>query len=366
MRYLDGFRQGDAGRELGRRIGAVGQRLADQGRQVKLMEVCGSHTMAIARFGVRDLLPANVRLISGPGCPVCVTDTGYVDAAIQLARADCVVATFGDMVRVPGSGETLAQVRSEGARVEVCTSPLDALRLAQQEPERQVVFLAVGFETTTAPAAVLLHKAIEQGVTNLSLLTAFKLLPPALDVLMADPELGVHGFLCPAHVSAIIGANAYAPYAARGAPCVVAGFEPLDILYGVLELCEQLADGRAQVVNQYSRVVRAQGNPTAQALIHRYMQVVDAPWRGLGMLPASGLGLRPTYAAWDAALRHDLTMGAGHDHPGCRCGEVLKGMLEPDKCPLFATACTPSRPFGPCMVSSEGSCAAWHRYVRRP
>lgn len=365
MRYIDGFRLAGAGRELTARIARIARSLEAQGRQVKLMEVCGSHTMAIARFGIRDVLPDNVRLISGPGCPVCVTDTGYVDAAIELAGRGCVVVTFGDMVRVPGSSDTLAGASSRGARVEVCSSPLDALRIARQEPHSEVVFLAIGFETTTAPAAVLLDRAITERVPNLSLLTAFKRLPPALDALLADPALQIHGLLCPAHVSAIIGSDAYLPYAARGAPCVIAGFEPLDILYGVEALCGQIADNRAAVDNQYSRVVRPQGNKTAQALMARYLRPVDASWRGLGTLQSSGLGVRPCYAEYDAEVRHGLEVRAVPAHPGCRCGDVLTGAIEPDACPLFAAACTPDRPFGPCMVSAEGTCAAWFKYLRR-
>ncbi|NMC72127.1 MAG: hydrogenase formation protein HypD [Myxococcales bacterium] len=365
MKYLDGFRDPDAARFLRRRIEAAAGRLARAGRSVRLMEVCGTHTMAIARHGIRDFLPDNVFLCSGPGCPVCVTDAGYIDAALELARRGVTIATFGDLVRVPGSTGTLAEARAEGARVVVCYSPAEALALAREPGAPEVVFLAVGFETTVAPLAALLRSAVAAGATRFSMLAALKTVPRALAVLAEDPEVGVNGFLCPAHVSAVIGAAAYEPLAERyGIPCTIAGFEPLDILLGLLDLIEQLADGRACVVNQYARVVRREGNRKAQAAIAEMFEPADAAWRGLGVIPGSGLAIREPFAAFDAERRHGVAVRPGRPAPGCRCGDVLKGKILPDACPMFGGACTPEHPVGPCMVSGEGSCAAHHKYAR--
>ncbi|MCP4600735.1 MAG: hydrogenase formation protein HypD [Proteobacteria bacterium] len=365
MRYSEGFRDPDAAATIGKRLGVLGKALADQGRTVSLMEVCGSHTMAIARYGIRDFLPPSIKLVSGPGCPVCVTDTGYVDTALKLAEQGLTIATFGDLVRVPGSEATLADARADGAKVEVCLSPLEALDLAARDPDTEVVFLAIGFETTIAPVVSIVKRAIESGVNNVSLLTAFKLVPPALDALISDPEININGLLCPAHVSAIIGSDAYLPYVDdHGIPCVVAGFEPLDILLGLQELCEQLAESRAALRNQYSRVVKPGGNQLAQNLISKYLQPADAPWRGIGTIPKSGMNLRDEFQRFDATTKHDVQCQAGQQHKGCKCGDVLKGKIRPNECAMFDQVCTPAHPLGPCMVSSEGSCAAYYKYVR--
>lgn len=331
---------------------------------VRIMEVCGTHTMAIARHGIRSMLPANVDLVSGPGCPVCVTPPGYVDAAIDLARRGVIIVTFGDLLNVPGTEGSLAQCRAEGARIETGYSPDHALVVAAAQPEREVVFLAIGFETTIGPVINLVPSALAAGLRNLSLLTAFKRVPPALAALMDDPALAIDAFLCPAHVSVVIGSDAYHPFAARGTPCVVTGFEPLDILAGLTAILKQLARGEARVENEYRRVVQPGGNPAIQRLMATYLEPDDADWRGLGRLPGSGLRLRPEFAAWDAAKRHGLTVGAGREPAGCRCGEVIKGRLRPPACALFGTRCLPDDPVGPCMVSSEGTCAAWYRYLK--
>ena len=365
MRYVDGYRDSDAARHIARRIGDAGARLARDGRSVRLMEVCGTHTMAIARHGIRDLLPENVALCSGPGCPVCVTDAGYVDAAIELARRGCVIASFGDMLRVPGSEGNLAAARAEGARVVVCYSPAEALALARAEGASEVVFLAIGFETTAAPLAALLATAAAERAARFSMLTAFKTVPPALAALAEDPEVAVDAFLCPAHVSAIIGAGAYAPIAGRyGIPCTIAGFEPLDILLGIQDLLEQLADGEARVVNQSARVVKEEGNRKAQRVLAEVLEPVDAAWRGIGVIPGSGLAIRERLAELDAAHRHGVAVARHDPEPGCLCGDVLKGKILPAGCPMFGGACTPDHPVGPCMVSGEGSCAASYRYAR--
>jgi hydrogenase expression/formation protein HypD len=362
VKYLEGFRNPAAAAAVRARLRELADRI---GRPVRIMEVCGTHTMAIARYGIRDVLPPSVELVSGPGCPVCVTPMGYVDAAIDLARRGAAIVTFGDMIHVPGSESTLAEGRAAGQWVEVCYSPLRAVELARAQPGRDVVFLAIGFETTIPPVVSIVDAARQAGARNVSLLTAFKLVPPALTALLADPELRIDAFLCPAHVSAIIGADAYRPFAERDrVPCVIAGFEPLDILYGLQGILEQISRGLAQVDNQYSRVVKPGGNPLAQALMARTLQPVDAEWRGLGVLPGSGLGLRPEYADYDAEARHGVRVGPGREQPGCRCGEVLKGRLRPPECPLFATGCTPDHAVGPCMVSAEGACSAYFKYLR--
>jgi hydrogenase expression/formation protein HypD len=362
MKYIDGFRNPGAAAAMGAEIRGIAAELAGRGVSPNVMEVCGSHTMAIGRYGIRDVLPPNVGLVSGPGCPVCVTDPGYIDAAIELAKQATVV-TFGDMINVPGSEMSLARCRAEGGDVHIAYSPAVALNMAEEKPSREVVFLAIGFETTTAPVAALVSEAAAKRLRNFSLLTAFKLVPPALAALLADPEVSVNGFLCPAHVSAIIGSDAYLPFSGPGGvPCVVAGFEPLDILMGIRDLLAQIRDGRADVENEYSRVVTHHGNRKALALMGKHLEPCDASWRGIGTIPNSGLRLRPEFADFDAAGKFGVEVAAGTMRAGCRCGDVLKGKIRPPDCALFGTACTPDNPVGPCMVSSEGTCAAWQKY----
>ena len=364
MKYIEAFRDAAVAAPLRERLARLGGALA--GRPgIRIMEVCGSHTMAVARYGLRELLPPNVALISGPGCPVCVTAPGYVDIAIDLARRGVTIASFGDMLQVPGSSSSLSVARSEGARVEVCYSPRAALTLAQADPAREVVFLAIGFETTIAPVVSLVDLALRENVTNLSLLVSFKLVPPALRAVLSDPELNIDAFLCPAHVSAVIGTRGYEPIVRDYAkPCVIAGFEPLDILFGLCGILAQLADGRAAVENLYARVVREDGNPLARAVSDRFLRPAGVHWRGLGLLPDSGLVLRDEFARFDAEKRFGVVVGPGREHPGCLCGDVIKGKCIPTQCPLFARRCTPMDPVGPCMVSVEGSCAAYYKYER--
>jgi hydrogenase expression/formation protein HypD len=364
MNYIDSFRNPAVAAKFVQLIAEQGRLLAAQGRRVHIMEVCGSHTMAIGRYGIRPLLPANVELISGPGCPVCVTDPGYIDTAIELAGRGAIIATFGDMIRVPGSDSDLTACRTAGGDVRVCYSPSAAIDLARDNPDREVVFLAIGFETTTAPVVSIVDAALrDDGVKNLSLLTAFKLVPPALHALLADGEIKIDAFLCPAHVSAVIGSRAYEPIVnGYHVPCVVSGFEPLDILYGVHGILAQVLKHEASVLNQYARVVRPDGNPKAQARIEQYLEPVDAVWRGIGVIPSSGLGLRPAFAAYDAEQKFGLPVRRGRQHAGCRCGDVIKGKIRPTACGLFAKTCTPDHPVGPCMVSAEGTCAAYFKY----
>ncbi|MCS7049013.1 MAG: hydrogenase formation protein HypD [Verrucomicrobiae bacterium] len=337
------------------------------GRDVYLMEVCGTHTMAAFRSGLRQLLPANVHLISGPGCPVCVTDTNYIDAAIELTRrADVTVATFGDLLRVPGSDTSLEQERAVGGDVRIVYSPTDALMLARQHPRRHVVFLGVGFETTAPTVAFNIWTAARDGVSNFHVLCAHKTMPRAMEALLKDQTVRLDGFMCPGHVSVITGLEMY-EFIARDywRPCVVTGFEPADMLEGIAMLLAQIVAGVARVENQYTRSVTREGNRRAQELLAEVFEPCDASWRGLGVIPGSGLAIRPKYAAHDAAVALGVTFRAARVHPGCRCGDVLRGVVQPTQCPLFGKACTPLSPFGPCMVSAEGTCAAHYKYGYR-
>jgi hydrogenase expression/formation protein HypD len=337
------------------------------GRRVTVMEVCGTHTMAIARAGLRALLPPSLRLISGPGCPVCVTPVGFVDHALALARLPRVtLATFGDMMRVPGSqpargpAPSLALARAAGADVRVVYSPLEALALARTRPEREVVFLGVGFETTAPGVAAAVERAAD--LANFSVLSAHKTVPAALAALASMPDLGLDGFLLPGHVSVILGPEPYGVLAERhGLAAAIAGFEPEEILRGLAAICRQVARGEPEIANCYPGAVRPGGNPRALAAIDRVFAATSSVWRGLGPIPGSGLGLRPALAGVDAGLRFAVELPAPLDPPGCRCGEVLSGRLAPEGCPLFGRVCAPDSPVGACMVSSEGSCAAaWH------
>jgi hydrogenase expression/formation protein HypD len=334
-------------------------------RPVSLMEVCGTHTMAIGRFGLRPRLPGNLHLLAGPGCPVCVTPGETIDRAIKMAGEPGVtVMTFGDMMRVPGSGSTLDHERMLGRDVRIVYSPVEALEYAKNNPSRTVVFIGIGFETTSPAVAATLVRAREQQVDNFAVLPAFKLIPPAMAMLASDKRCDIDGFLCPGHVSAIIGSEAYRQLAEdAGVPCVVTGFEAVDILEGVMMLLEQIRGGCAAVEIQYRRAVPPQGNPTAVELLKRVFRVSDAGWRGIGVIPESGLELAAEFMAFDAKKRVPVEVNAAPDLPdNCSCGEVMKGMIVPPDCPLFGTACVPLHPVGPCMVSSEGACAAYLKY----
>jgi len=364
MRYREEFREQGRVRELARRLAGlvVGP--------VTLMEVCGTHTMAVARYGLKALLPPEVRLVSGPGCPVCVTDQGDLDAFLALgARPEVILATFGDMVRVPGTATSLERERARGAAVQVVYSPLDAVEAARSRPDRQVVFLAVGFETTMPATALAVRTAKAEGVTNFSVFCLHKTMPGALRALLASGEVRVHGLLLPGHVTTITGAAAF-DFLPRDfhLPCAVTGFEPVDVLLGVEALLRQIKAGRAEVANAYARAVGREANPRAAALLAEVFEPAEAVWRGLGRIPSSGVTLRAAYAAWDARVRFADTLADLPAPPprarACRCGEVLRGVLSPPECPLFAGACTPAHPHGPCMVSSEGACAAVYRYER--
>ncbi len=333
--------------------------------EVRLMEVCGTHTMAIAKSGIRSMLPENVRLLSGPGCPVCVTPGEVIDAVLELAmRPGVLVTTYGDMVRVPGStpGDNLARRRALGARVEVVYSPVDAVTLAEENPDKEIVFLGVGFETTAPGTAAAVLTARERGVKNFSLFSMLKTVEPALRALIASEGFNVQGFLCPGHVATILGAEGFA-FLPRdyGLPAVISGFEPEDILASVYLLAKQLAEGRSLVQNEYRRAVAEEGNPLARAMMERCFVPRRDLWRGLGAIEASGLALREEFSDYDAEKKFGVEYAAARP-TACRCGEVITGRLGPAQCPLFGRRCTPEDPVGPCMVSSEGACAAAYKY----
>jgi len=329
--------------------------------EVKIMEVCGTHTMQIHRFGIHQMLPENVKLISGPGCPVCVTPNSYIDFAIELAKKGVMITTFGDMIRVPGSRSSLERARAEGANVRVVYSPMDALELAGKG-EEEVVFLAIGFETTAPTIAATVKKAKDEGIKNFSVLSGGKLVPPALVALSQDPELKISGFLLPGHVSVIIGKKAYLFLKDYRKPGVISGFEPVDILHSIIALLEMIEREEPDIINNYKRAVRDQGNLVAQRVMEEVFEPADSEWRGIGEIPASGLVLSEPYRDMEAMNRFSVEIPPPEEHPGCRCGDVLKGVLNPPECPLFGKVCTPENPIGPCMVSSEGSCSAWYKY----
>jgi hydrogenase expression/formation protein HypD len=332
-------------------------------RPITLMEVCGTHTHAIAEAGLRRMLPPEVRLISGPGCPVCVTPVGYVDRAEALARLPgVIVCTFGDLVRVPSSHGSLDRARAAGAAIRIVYSPRDALAIARDNPSSTIVFLAVGFETTAPTIAAALAEAETLGVTNFLVLSGHKVMPPPMRALAGDPGVALDGFLLPGHVSVVAGWKSFAFLADEyGLPSVVVGFTPTDVLRGVLELIAQHAAGRAEVKNLYSRAVTADGNPAARALLERFFEPASVVWRGIGEIPGSGLALREDYRQRDAETI-PVELPDPVEPAGCRCGEILKGTIDPPDCPLYGRTCTPDTAVGACMVSSEGTCAAWYRH----
>ena len=358
---LASFRDPTLAREL---MEAIDRLVQKSGRDINLMEVCGTHTVSIGRYGFRAAMPQGLHLLSGPGCPVCVTSNHDIDTAIALTRIPGVtIATFGDMVRVPGSSTTLGAEKAAGADVRVVYSPLDALQLARQNPDRPVVFLGVGFETTTPAVGASIKTADAEGLTNYSVFACHKRTPPALEAIVNDPETNVHGFILPGHVSTITGLEPYHFLAdTYHVPGVVTGFEPVDILSGIARLLAQIDEGQARIENAYGRGVLACGNEAARAVIDEVFEPVDATWRGLGPIPNSGLAIRERYAAHDARRLFSPDVEPTVEPRGCRCGDVLRGVITPDHCPLFRKRCNPENPVGPCMVSSEGSCAAYFRY----
>ena len=329
-----------------------------------LMEVCGTHTVAIARNGIRALMPEGVRLASGPGCPVCVTSNHDIDKVIALARVpEVTITTFGDMTRVPGSTSSLLAEQAAGRSVQIVYSPLDALRIAQENPDREIVFVGVGFETTTPLVAIAIKRAKAMGLRNFSVYGAHKNMPGALEAIVNDPALKLDALILPGHVSTIIGAEPYRFLAEKyGIPGVITGFESVDVLQGIAMIMRQLHEGRAEIEIAYARGVMPEGNPVALAAIDEVFETCTATWRGLGDIPGSGYRIRDEFAEFDAMRRFEPDVEPTVEHKGCRCGDVLRGVMAPNECPLFRTVCSPENPVGPCMVSSEGSCAAYYRY----
>ncbi len=364
MKYVDEYRDPELAKSIAAEITQ-----ASAGRPLKLMEVCGGHTHTIYKHGVEDLLPRNIDLVHGPGCPVCVLPMGRIDDAIAIAEQENVIfTTFGDMMRVPGSKGSLLDARARGADVRFVYSPLDALKLARQHPEREVVFFAIGFETTAPSTAVTLLRARAEGVRNFSVFCNHVMIIPAIKAILDSPDLRLDGFIGPGHVSMVIGLRPYAFIAEeRGKPVVISGFEPLDILQSAAMLVRQISAGHAAVENQYTRVVPPEGNLRALGAMAQTMELRPTfEWRGLGSIPDSALKLRPEFAPWDAELRFDVPGVRVADPKACQCGQVLRGALKPWECQVFGTACTPETPIGTCMVSSEGACAAYFNYGRFP
>jgi len=363
MKFQDEFRDKKLVQNMAANIRRMSERLTVP---INFMEVCGTHTMSIYQYGIRSLLPEKVRLVSGPGCPVCVTPVGYLDKALFCAAdPHNIIATFGDMLRVPGSRSSLMEARAKGADIRIVYSALDAVKLALNNPDRRVIFLGVGFETTAPTIAASILEAARQKLTNYCVLAAHKTMPVPMEILTSDPELNLRGYLCPAHVSTVIGGNAYRPLSEKyQIPCVVTGFEPADVMQGIEMLLTQLLAEESRVEIQYSRAVSWEGNPKAQRILQLVFEPCDAVWRGLGTIPGSGLAIRNELAAFDAEKVLNIAIADELENPACRCGEVLKGKLAPFDCPLFDNVCTPEAPVGACMVSSEGTCAAAYKYGR--
>ena len=363
MKFVDEFRDPELGRTLSEKIAAT----VEPGRHYKIMEVCGGHTHTLYRYGIDDLLPAGVEMVHGPGCPVCVIPMGRVDDGIAVAKRPGVIFTcFGDMMRVPGGDGTLMEAKAAGADIRMVYSPLDSLRIARENPDRDVVFFAIGFETTAPSTALTLMRAKAEGIENFFCFCNHVTIVPPLRALLESPDLRLDGFIGPGHVSTVIGARPYEFIPAEyGKPIAVSGFEPLDVLQSIHMVLQQLADGRCEVENQYKRVVPYEGNPRALKVLSEVFEVrPQFEWRGMGFISQSGLKLSDEYAAFDAERRYDVPGVRVADPKACQCGEVLKGVIKPWECKVFGTACTPETPIGTCMVSSEGACAAYYKFGR--
>ena len=364
MKYLDEFRKKEPFQAILSKIASLPL------QEISLMEVCGTHTVAISKSGIRRVLPPGIRLISGPGCPVCVTSLEDVDTIIFLAaqgrdHGNFIITTFGDMMRVPGSHSSLLKEKARGSDIRIVYSPVDALKLAKENTTKEVIFFAVGFETTSPTFAATILQAVQEGVTNFSLLSHNKRIPPAMEVLLDDQNIKIDGFICPGHVSAIIGTAPYQTIVNRyHRGCVVSGFEPLDIILSIYWLMLQKNEGTPRVEIEYSRVVHPEGNTRALSILNQVYETSEARWRGFGTIPQSGLKLKEEFTLYDAGKKFELPTPEVKEPKGCQCSQVLKGIITPGECPLFATACTPSEPVGACMVSSEGSCAVYYKYER--
>ncbi|MDD4933742.1 MAG: hydrogenase formation protein HypD [Methylacidiphilaceae bacterium] len=357
MKLLSEYRDPELVRAI---LSRIGERRT---RSWRIMEVCGGQTHNLVKYGILSLLPKEIQLIHGPGCPVCVTPLRQIDQAVELAQRGVILCSYGDMLRVPGSRKSLLEAKAGGADVRMLYSPLEAVRIARENPGREVVFFGVGFETTAPANGLAVAHAAREGLPNFSLLSAHVLVPSAMEALLADPECRIDGFLAAGHVCTVMGYEEYEPLAARHRlPIVVTGFEPLDLLQGILQLVGLLEEGRATVENAYGRVVRREGNPQARALLAKMFEQVAREWRGMGRIPGSGLDLRPEWKAFDARRKFALDSGESREGNGCQAGRILKGVLKPPQCPFFGKECTPSTPHGAPMVSSEGACAAYFHF----
>mgnify|MGYP001605535656 CR=1 FL=1 len=364
MRYIDEFRNINLIKKVAEKIKAVLPR-----HNINIMEVCGTHTQSFFRFGLDELIPSNLKLIAGPGCPVCVSPQEYIDNAIKLTQyKDNIILTFGDMLRIPGTRSTLEKERSKKGNVKVVYSALDALAFARQNPSKKIIFLAVGFETTAPTIALSIIRAKKENIRNLFFYSSLKLIPPAMDYLVKDKRLNLSGFLCPGHVSCVIGTKSYEFIPQKyKIGCCITGFEPLDILEGIYFLIQQIINNKPCVQNQYMRVVTPQGNLKAKNKIFDVFKVCNASWRGLGEIPQSGLKIKNEFSQFDAekkfSFNYELRV-TSYELRKCRCGDILKGLISPKDCPLFLKACKPEHPIGPCMVSSEGACNAYYKYKK--
>lgn len=358
MKFLDEYRDAAGVRTIADAIARITT------RPWNIMEVCGGQTHAIIKFGIDELLPGTITLLHGPGCPVCVTPVGIIDQALEIAaRPEVIFCSFGDMIRVPGTRGDLFSIKAAGGDVRMVYSPLDALKLARQHPEKEIVFFAVGFETTAPANAMAVYQAKREGIPNFSLLVSHVLVPPAMATLLSSETCRVQGFLAAGHVCAIAGVSAYQPLAEKyRVPIVITGFEPIDVLRGIHYCVRQLEEGRFECENAYARAVRAGGNPDAMAMVADVFTVIDRAWRGLGTIPQSGLGLSPAYKSYDAVEKFNVSAETEGEHAECISGLVLQGLKKPSACPAFGTRCTPEKPMGATMVSNEGACAAYYRY----
>jgi hydrogenase expression/formation protein HypD len=357
LRYIDEYRNKEIAQKILRKIKSISI------KKINLMEVCGTHTVAIFRNGIRKMVPSNINLISGPGCPVCVTPISYIDEIIALSREeDFIITTFGDMIKVPGSTSTLEKEKTDGADIRIVYSTLDALEIARNNSSKKIVFMGVGFETTSPTIASAVLKAQKEKINNFFVLSVAKIMPPAMNVLLEGKKVNIDGFICPGHVSAIIGSRPYNFITTQyKIPCVICGFEPLDILQSIYMLVKQIEDDRAEVEIQYERVVKPEGNKIALDKINEVFKVLDSDWRGIGNIPLSGLEIKDKYGKFNAR-KFKVETEETKEPKGCRCGEVLRGVIIPPECPLFREACTPENPQGACMVSTEGTCAAYYKY----
>ncbi len=358
MKYVKEFREPVFVKNMIKKIAANGS------REITIMEVCGTHTMSIFRSGIRDLLPSNIKLVSGPGCPVCVTSQGYIDSAIELSKNEkVIITTFGDMIKVPGNKSSLQKEKALGRDIRMVFSPLDAVKIARENPHKEVVFLGVGFETTIPAIALSVDIAYRENIKNYSVLQSMKTMPVVMKQLVMDKELKIDGFLCPGHVSAIIGVKPYEFLAKEfGMPAVVTGFEAGDIVIGIYELLLMIENNISEVKNGYKRVVEYEGNDKALKMIEDIMEVADSNWRGLGRIEGTGLRLKDKYRLFDTEKKLDMKIKETKSLKGCLCGEILKGKNNPLDCKLFAKICNPLNPVGACMVSEEGTCATYYKY----